>query len=204
MGILGVVLAIIGLLVALFGTLLFGNACAIASIVLGVLAGVLGILKRKKEGKGGIPAIVIGVLAIILAVTMMTSTQNLMKGLKDEMVKASGDKYQVARKYASEADTNSGIFGLITSMINKAPEEERDQLQKELSDVFSLLSDSLDGTKENVEEKIDDAKEKIEEKVDEAGEKLDEAGEKIDEAIDDAGEKIDETIEQVIPDGGNT
>ena len=193
MGILGVVLAILGLVVAFFGPILFGDIAAIIAIALGVLAGVLGILKRKKDGKGGIAAIVIGILAIILAVTMMTSTQNLMKGLKDEMVKASGDKYKIARKYASEADTNSGIFGLITSMINKAPEEERDQLQKELSDVFALLSDSLDGAKENVEEKIDDAKEKIEEKVDEAGEKLNEAG-----------EKIDETIEQVIPDGGNT
>ena len=204
MGILGVVLAIIGLLIGFIGTVLFGKIAAIIAIVLGVLAGVLGILKRKKEGKGGIAAIVIGILAIILAFIMMTSTQTLVKTLKDEMIKASGDKYQIARKYADQADTDSGFYGFVSSLILKAPEEEQDQLQKELSDVFALLNDSMDGAKDNVEEKIDDAKEKVEEKVDEAGEKLDEAGEKIDEAIDDAGEKIDETIEQVIPDGENT
>ena len=197
MGILGVILAILGLLVAFFGPILVGNVAGIIAIVLGVLAGVLGFLKRKRDGKGGIGAIVVAVLAIILAIIMMTSTQTWMKSLKDEMVKASGEKYQIARKYADQADTDKGIFGLITSMIEKAPEEDRDQLQKELSDVFALVSDSVNGAQEKVEEKIDDAKEKIEEK---AGE----AEEKVNEVIEDAGEKIEETVEQVVPEGGNT
>ena len=151
MGILGVVLAILGLVVAFIGPLIFGNVAAIIAIVLGVAAGVLGILKRKKEGKGGIAAIVTGILAIILAVIMMTSTQSLVKTLKDEMVEASGEKYQIARKYAGEADTNSGFFGFLSSMLLKAPEEERDQLQKEVGDVLQLLNESMNSTQNKAE-----------------------------------------------------
>ena len=200
MGVLSVVLAILALLVSFFGVVLYGNIAGYIAIALAVVAGVLGFMKRKKDGKGGIPAIVIGVLAIILAFSLIGTTETLVKQLKDEIIKSTGDKYQMTQKYVDKAKTDNGFMGFITSMLADVAPEDREQLEKELSDVAKLINDSRDGAENKVEETVN----KIEEKVDETQEKIDETLKDAGEKLEETGEKIEETVNQVLPDGGNT
>ena len=62
MGIAAVILGLLGILLALLATFLFGTVGGVIAGALGVLAIVLGFLKRRRDQKGGIPAIVIGTL----------------------------------------------------------------------------------------------------------------------------------------------
>ena len=155
MGIASVLLAILAVLVAIFGVLFFGNVAGYIAIALAVIAGVLGFLKRRKENKGGIAGIVIGVLAIVIGFSMIGTTEAMMKQLKDEMIKSSGEKYKVARKYAEKAETNGGVYGFINSMLSKVEDADKEQLEKELSDLSALINDSRDGA--NSTEKKEEA-----------------------------------------------
>ena len=65
MGVLAVILGILALACGVLATFLFGTTGAIVAGALAVGAIVLGFLKRRKDGKGGIPAIVIAGLALI-------------------------------------------------------------------------------------------------------------------------------------------
>lgn len=195
MGVLGVILALLAVVAGFVATVMFGTGGGIAAIVLAVLAVVCAILKRKKDGKGGTAAIVIAVLAAILAIAMMSTTNTLVVKLKDEMIKSSGDKYLVARKYAEKADTNGGFVGFINSMLNNVPEEDKAQLEKELKDMTELLNDAMGNTKEEAEKKTEEIKKDVEQKVDEI---KDDAEQKVDEIK----EEVEQTVDQITEETG--
>ncbi len=118
MGIAAVILGLLAMVCAVFATALFGITGGIIAGVLAVIAIVLGIVKRNKEGKGGISGIVIGALAVILAITMTSVWSEGFKQLHDKAVKYKPDGLWAQ---VSE-DTNSGLFGIV----NKLPRDEAD------------------------------------------------------------------------------
>ena len=112
MGILGVILGIAAVVCALLGTFLFGTTGAIIAAVLAAAAIVLALLKRKKDGKGGIAAIAIAVVAVILAFSMSSTWSNVFKELHKKAVeyKPDGLWAQVSE------DTNNGLMGIIKNL----------------------------------------------------------------------------------------
>ena len=112
MGILGVILGIAAVVCALLGTFLFGTTGAIIAVVLAAAAIVLALLKRKKDGKGGIAAIAIAVVAVILAFSMSSTWSNAFKELHKKAVeyKPDGLWAQVSE------DTNNGLMGIIKNL----------------------------------------------------------------------------------------
>ena len=112
MGILGVILGIAAVVCALLGTFLFGTTGAIIAAVLAAAAIVLALLKRKKDGKGGIAAIAIAVVAVILAFSMSSTWSNAFKELHKKAVeyKPDGLWAQVSE------DTNNGLMGIIKKL----------------------------------------------------------------------------------------
>lgn len=72
----------------------------------------LGILKRRKDKKGGIAAIVIAVLAVVLAFAMTGFWSNMYKTTHDKAVELMPDSMWAQ---ASE-DTNHGIMGIISKL----------------------------------------------------------------------------------------
>ena len=112
MGILGVILGIAAVVCALLGTFLFGTTGAIIAAVLAAAAIVLALLKRKKDGKGGIAAIAIAVVAVILAFSMSSTWSNAFKELHKKAVeyKPDGLWAQVSE------DTGNGLMGIIKNL----------------------------------------------------------------------------------------
>ena len=125
MGVLAIVLGILAIVCALIATFLLGTTGVIIAAVLAVAAVALAFLKRKNDGKGGIAAIVIAVLEVILALSLSsvwsrTFTELHKKALE---VKPDGLWAQVSEK------TDGGLMGLISDMpkdeafMNKLVEE---------------------------------------------------------------------------------
>ena len=112
MGVVGAILGILAVLVAVLATFLFGTTGAIIAAVLAAVAIVLAILKRKKDGKGGIAAIVIGALAIILAFSMSSAWSNVFSELHTKAVEFKPDGLWAQ---ASE-NTSGGLMGIISNM----------------------------------------------------------------------------------------
>ena len=83
----GIVLGIVGIAVALLMTLLFGVIAGAVAGVLGIGAALLGMSARKK-GNRGTGAIVSGVLALILAVSLTFTSVGMMKELKETATKS--------------------------------------------------------------------------------------------------------------------
>ena len=112
MGILAVILGLLAVACSFLVTALFGTTGGIIAGVLAVVAIVLGILKRKKDGKGGIPAIVIGALAVILAFSMTSMWSNAFKELHQKAVefKPDGLWAQVSE------NTDGGMMGIISQL----------------------------------------------------------------------------------------
>lgn len=77
----GIVLGIAGIAVSLLLTLMFGVIAGAVAAGLGIFAAVLGISARR-HGRRGMGAIVAGVMAVILAVTMTFSTVTILTGMK--------------------------------------------------------------------------------------------------------------------------
>ena len=138
MGILGVILGLIGLAIALLATMLFGIIGGGIAIVLAALAIVLGIFARKKR-KGGLSAIVIGVIAAVLAVYMTIATINTFKSLRD---KAQEHK-DIAPHIASYCEKPEyGIMGIIWSLPQDADEATADMISKEIEALNNLYNDT--------------------------------------------------------------
>lgn len=116
MGILGVILAILAVVCAFMATLLFGTTGGIIAAVLAAAAIALGVFKRVKTKKGGIAAVVIGVIAVFLAVSMINATSTIFKELHNKAVefKPDGLWAQVSE------NTNGGMMGII----NNLPQDE--------------------------------------------------------------------------------
>ena len=77
--VLGVILAILGIGIAVLFTLLFGVIAGAAATILGITAILLGVGARK--GGRGIGAIVTGAVAVVAAVVMMFTTVTAMNML---------------------------------------------------------------------------------------------------------------------------
>lgn len=133
MGILGVILGIAAVVCALLGTFLFGTTGAIIAAVLAAAAIVLALLKRKKDGKGGIAAIAIAVVAVILAFSMSSTWSNAFKELHKKAVeyKPDGLWAQVSE------DTNNGLMGIIKNL--PTDEATMNALVDEMNELNKLI-----------------------------------------------------------------
>ena len=134
MGILAVILAIIALVSCFLTTIMFGTTGFIITLVLAAAAIALAIVKRVKAGKGGIPAIVIAVLAILVGFGFNNLWSSIFHTLHDRAVESMPDSLwaQVSEDY------NHGLMGIVSNVptdeasINKLV-DEMSQLAK-LSD----------------------------------------------------------------------
>ena len=112
MGIFAVILGLLGVAGALMATFLFGTMGAIVSGVLGALAIILGVAKRSKAGKGGIAAIVIGILAIILTVFMDGKWSDVFSEAHNKAVEHMPESLWAQ---ATE-ENNGGLMGIIKKL----------------------------------------------------------------------------------------
>lgn len=132
MAVLGIILGIIAILCAVFATFLFGTVGGIIAGLLGAGAIVLGFLKRKKDGKGGIGAIAVGALSLIMAISL-TGTWSTM--FSDIHKKAADNMPDSLWAQVSE-ETNGGLMGII----NRLPQDEAsiNQLVEEMQELNKL------------------------------------------------------------------
>ena len=134
MAILGIVLGIIGVLAALLAALM-GILGGIPAAILGLLAGLFGFLAWKKSRKG-ISSIVIGSMAVVLAVVMTISGINSAKFHYDQ-VKAHPEKAPTLAMHLDDAKLEYGIIGLMLG--SKTPEEDKVLTEE----VIALIQDTL-------------------------------------------------------------
>ena len=112
MGILAVILGILAVVCAIIATFLFGTGGGVVAGLLAVGAIVLGVLKRRKDKKGGIAAIVIGVLAIIMAFGLTNVWSGVFSGLHNKAV-----EYKPDGLWAPVSEnTNGGMIGIISKL----------------------------------------------------------------------------------------
>ena len=112
MGIVAVILGLLAVACALLATFLFGITGGVVAGVLGAVAIVLGILKRKKDKRGGISGIVIGVISIIMALSLTGVWSNMFTELHNKAVEYKPDGLWAK---ASE-NTNGGMMGIIKNL----------------------------------------------------------------------------------------
>ena len=130
--IIGVILAILAVVCAAVATLLFGTGGGILAGVLAVVAIILGILKKKKDGKGGVAAIVIGVLAVLMAF-----------GLTGFWSKSFSEIHQKAIEYKPDGiwaqvseETNGGLVGILKNL--PTDENSINALVEEMNELTKL------------------------------------------------------------------
>ena len=112
MGILAVILGILAVVCAIIATFLFGTGGGVVAGLLAVGAIVLGVLKRRKDKKGGIAAIVIGVLAIIMAFGLTNVWSGVFSELHNKAV-----EYKPDGLWAQVSEnTNGGMIGIISKL----------------------------------------------------------------------------------------
>ena len=106
------ILGILGIAVALLMTLMFGVIAGAVAGVLGIGAALLG-YSAHKRGTRGAGAIVAGVLALVLAVSMTFTTVGMMKHLK-----ATADASGVAPNFARYMDNPYlGLAGVAANAV---------------------------------------------------------------------------------------
>lgn len=129
----GIALGLIGIVVALLGGFFFGNVGAIVAGVLGLIAVLIGVyaLSKGSKGKG---AVIAGILAIVIAFSIASTMNNLIKEAQKQALEHA-DIAPTWAKYAGEAKTNMGFYGLVS----KLAEGEEADLQVIL-DEFSELN----------------------------------------------------------------
>ena len=113
----------------MLGTFMFGTTGGIITGVLAVAAIALGFGKRAKAKKGGITAIVIGVLAVILAFSFTNTWSNAFKDLHTKALELKPDSLWAQ---ASE-DVSGGLMGIVS----KLPQDEAsiNQLLEEMNEL---------------------------------------------------------------------
>ena len=120
----GIVLGILGIAVALLMTLLFGVIAGAVAGILGIVAALLG-YSAHKRGNRGVGAIVAGVLALVLAVSLTFTSANLLKTMKDTAV-SSG----VAPHFAKYMDNPYlGIAGMAANAVEDMKGNDTDVLK---------------------------------------------------------------------------
>ena len=145
MGVFGVILGILGMIAAVAATILGGWIGGAVAIVLGAIALCLGALSRKKAGMGGTGAIVTGILAVVIAIAMIFTTQNLMKMMKDKILEdldKQASRYPTVAKYIKTADTDVGFVGFVGSMAIKVTEEDRAAFDAEIKDLPKVVTEN--------------------------------------------------------------
>ena len=135
MGIIAVILGILAVACAALATFLFGIAGGIAAGVLCVCAIGLAIFKRIKTGKGGISAIVIGVVALILAFMLTGIWSNAFTALHDKAV-----EYKPDGLWAQVSEnTDGGIMGIISNL--PSDEAGLNTLLEEMNDLNNIKAE---------------------------------------------------------------
>lgn len=133
--VLGIVLGILGIIIGLLLTFFAGVIAGGLAILLGILAIALGVSARKKSGKG-MGAIVMGVIAVLLAVFMTVNTINTFKAMHDAAEKAKPDS--LVAKYCE--NPYFGAIGIIASI----PQDEAslEALMQELEELQALETEA--------------------------------------------------------------
>ena len=127
----GIVLGILGIAVALLMTLLFGVIAGAVAGVLGIVAALLG-YSAHKRGNRGVGAIVAGILALVLAVSLTFTSANLLKTMKDTAVSS-----RVAPNFAKYMDNPYlGIAGVAANAV--------EDMKGKDTDVFKTLQGELE------------------------------------------------------------
>ena len=138
MGVAALILAILAIPVAFLSTLLFGTTGIIITVVLAVLGGLLGVLKRRRDKKGGIAAIIIAVVAIILAISMASVWNAAFTELHKRAVESKPDGLWAQ---VSE-DTSHGIFGILSNI--PTDKASLDKLVEEMNELNSGVSTTVE------------------------------------------------------------
>ena len=129
----GIVLGILGIAVALLMTLLFGVIAGAVAGILGIVAALLG-YSAHKRGNRGVGAIVAGVLALVLAVSLTFTSANLLKTMKDTAV-SSG----VAPHFAKYMDNPYlGIAGVAANAVEDMKGKDTDVVKTLQSELEAL------------------------------------------------------------------
>ena len=132
--VLGIVLAILGVLIALFFALFAGIAGGAVAGVLGLIAVLLGISAR---GGKGITSIVLGAIAIILAVSLTIGSVALLNKARETA--ASNPETPLLAKYLD--NPNMGLIGIVLNIAKDGGDTTNlDALKKELDIVNSGIS----------------------------------------------------------------
>ena len=127
----GIVLGILGIAVAFLMSLLFGVIAGAVAGILGIVAALLG-YSAHKRGNRGVGAIVAGVLALVLAVSLTFTSANMLKTMKETAV-SSG----VAPSFARYMDNPYlGIAGVAANAVEDMKGNE--------NDVFKTLQGELE------------------------------------------------------------
>lgn len=137
MSIAGIILGILGLLVSLLAALI-GIIGGIPAAVLALLVILFGFLARRKANKG-IPAIVIGVIALVSAVGLTIGGINTARSYS-ERLKSNLEQAPVLAQYVDQIKPEYGMLGFLT--VTQDPEE----LKIIGEEVKVLLSETNDQT----------------------------------------------------------
>ncbi len=128
--ILGIVLGVIGILIALFLALFTGVIGGGIAIVLGIIAVLLGIGAFRKGSKGGgIVAILSGVAAVLLAVLLTSTAMTAVKEIK----KQAEEKNLEIAQYVNKPYL--GILGIIMDL--PKDEAKLNELMEQLNQLRS-------------------------------------------------------------------
>ena len=133
----GVIIALLSIAVSVLLTLLFGVIAGAVAGLLGLLALSLGV-KARRCGRG-LGAIICGVLAIVLAVTMSIGSVDMMKHLKE-----TADKSGVAPTFSRYM--NNPYFGIVGVAANASEDLKNTDtaatIQKELDALNNYANES--------------------------------------------------------------
>ena len=144
--VLGIVLGILGIAAALFLCLLTGWIGGAVALIFGVIALLLGIfaVKGGKKG-GGIGSIVVGVLAIILAVAMTFTT---IGGLTEMKKLATAEETPLMAKYMD--NPSLGFLGIVLNIgkdLEGKDQAAQDDLANKLKAEYDILNKKLEELK---------------------------------------------------------
>ena len=141
----GIVLGIAGMAVALLTTILFGVIAGAAAGLLGIGAALLGISARK-SGNRGTGAVVAGVMAIVLAVSMTVGSVNMMKQLR-ETAASTGVAPTLSRYLDNPC---LGLSPVLANALNAGNDDDAARtLQDEMDALIKLMANGEQHAAEN-------------------------------------------------------
>ena len=114
--VLGIILGVLGVLIALLLSVFTGAIGGAVALLLGVGALLLGLFARKKSNRG-IGAIIVGAIAIVLAISTTINSVNNFKALHKELEQYADEAPLVVKSF------NQPYLGLIGLMLNLPKDE---------------------------------------------------------------------------------